>query len=155
MEFKPTARVVKIIGRVTRPNALKVRLDELRATEGSMLRAMERLHSENVRDTLWLTFEVGRALRIIEKQRRRLSMPPGRYIGWFGRTFFTLKTQTRVIEPLIADYRHEVYAAIEKGQIYRERYLAIVYGVKFLQVTLWKGFAAVIRLIIQLAGPFI
>jgi hypothetical protein len=76
-------------------------------------------------------------------------MPPGRWIGWFARTFLTLKTQTRVVEPLIADYRYEVYEATIKGERFRERYLVVLYGFKFMQVTFGAWVTALIRFLLE------
>jgi len=94
-------------------------------------------------------WETERALRIIGRQKRRIAMPPGRWIGWFARTFLTLKTQTGVVEPLMADYRYEVYEAIIGGQRFGERYLTVLYGLKFMQVTFGAWATALIRLLVS------
>ena len=58
-----------------------------------------------------------------------------------------------MIEPLIADYQHEVFDAIVKGNLFRERYLTVAYSFKFSQVTIGKGVGAIMRFLLRLAVP--
>jgi hypothetical protein len=111
------------------------------------LRVLERYCSELNLNAYLLSIAIDTGLRIAERRTRRIAMAPGRYLGWFARTFFTFKTQERVIEPLIADYQHEVFEAIVKGDAFRERFLPVLYGFKFLWIAIGKGVEIIIRLL--------
>ena len=146
--FTPTTRGVKLFERLRDPSWRQNRLNELLAEESSQLRAFERYQSETLRDAMWISYEIERALQILERQQRLAAIPPGGFIGWLGRTFFTLKTQTRVIEPLIADYQYEINTAIAKGQLTRARFIMVAYALRFIEVTIGKWLVAIARLIL-------
>lgn len=124
---------------------MTARFKELCEKGASPTEAINQYFDELFWAVMFLWWYAEKAFYVENRNFYRRTHPPGAYMGWIAETFFTAKTRDLVIETTVADYRLEVRRALEGGDVFRERYLTLLYGIQFLKVAFGKWIMALLR----------